>query len=58
MLVFLPLTFQALANVLGCDSAPCEESASAEGFKDVPQYMLTNTAFWINGCLRTARGLC
>lgn len=51
LLVFLPLNFQAVANVLGCDSAPCEESAQAEGFTTVPQYMLTNTAFWLNGCL-------
>ena len=31
LLVLLPLSLQALANILGCDASPCEEAASSEG---------------------------
>ncbi|CAE8600350.1 unnamed protein product [Polarella glacialis] len=51
VLVFMPLNFEALANVLGCDGLPCEESWVAEGFSSMPQYIVTNTLMWSHGIL-------
>jgi len=51
LLVFLPLLFDCSANILGCDDGPCEASAQSEGYASVPQFMLTNTACWVQGCL-------
>lgn len=49
LLVFLPLNFEALANVLTCDEAPCDEFARNEGYSSVAAGMLTNATNWLFG---------
>jgi len=47
ILVFMPLNFASLANVLGCDNAPCKDAAVYEGYSgNVPEFMLTNGLSW------------
>mmetsp|Transcript_32498 Transcript_32498/g.75108 ORF Transcript_32498/g.75108 Transcript_32498/m.75108 type:complete len:539 (-) Transcript_32498:54-1670(-) len=45
-ITFLPFTFCSLVSVLGCDGNLCWDSARREGFRSVPQYMLTNAVSW------------
>ncbi|CAE8620496.1 unnamed protein product [Polarella glacialis] len=50
VLVFLPLNFEALANVLGCDGVPCEEAwVAEEGFSSMPEYIASNALSWCEG---------
>lgn len=53
LLVFLPLTFSAAANVWGCDGMPCADAAEAELGKGAPvaQQMATNALAWAVGIL-------
>ena len=46
LLAYLPLIFYSTVNVLGCDNAACEESASAYGYKSVTQYVVFQAALW------------
>uniref|UniRef100_A0A7S2VRL0 Transmembrane protein n=1 Tax=Zooxanthella nutricula TaxID=1333877 RepID=A0A7S2VRL0_9DINO len=48
-LAFMPLMFESLANVIGCDSMPCEMSYNSEGYASIPHFMLTNAAMWCFG---------
>lgn len=51
LIVLLPLTFSAAANVLGCDEMPCEVATEVELGQDatVAQQMITNMLAWAVG---------
>lgn len=51
LLVFMPFTFESLNSIFGCDGAPCEESATLQGYSSTAQYQLTNAASWMAGVL-------
>lgn len=51
LLVLLPMLFDSIANVLGCDGMPCDVSSISEGYNSVRQYMITNSLCWTVGCL-------
>lgn len=49
LLVFLPLLFESMADILNCDGAECREFAESEGYTSVVEGMLNNTVGWVLG---------
>eukprot|EP00435_Cladocopium_sp_Y103_P045584 s1134_g13.t1 len=48
---FLPLMFNSMVSILGCDGFDCEISARQQGYASVEQYMGMNVAMWAMACL-------
>lgn len=48
---FLPLMFNSMVSILGCDGFECEISARQQGYASVQQYMGMNAAMWAMACL-------
>eukprot|EP00929_Paragymnodinium_shiwhaense_P045866 TRINITY_DN23390_c0_g1_i2.p1 TRINITY_DN23390_c0_g1~~TRINITY_DN23390_c0_g1_i2.p1 ORF type:complete len:606 (+),score=70.87 TRINITY_DN23390_c0_g1_i2:129-1946(+) len=48
-LVFLPLIFESVANVLNCDGFDCVSGAEAEGYTSAYAFMATNATNWLIG---------
>eukprot|EP00401_Gymnodinium_catenatum_P005764 CAMPEP_0117496530 /NCGR_PEP_ID=MMETSP0784-20121206/20705_1 /TAXON_ID=39447 /ORGANISM="" /LENGTH=532 /DNA_ID=CAMNT_0005291505 /DNA_START=48 /DNA_END=1647 /DNA_ORIENTATION=+ len=48
-LVFLPLIFEAVANILNCDGFDCTQGAVAEGYSSALVFMMTNATNWFFG---------
>eukprot|EP00747_Dinoflagellata_sp_TGD_P005714 gnl/TRDRNA2_/TRDRNA2_114755_c0_seq1.p1 gnl/TRDRNA2_/TRDRNA2_114755_c0~~gnl/TRDRNA2_/TRDRNA2_114755_c0_seq1.p1 ORF type:complete len:142 (-),score=10.24 gnl/TRDRNA2_/TRDRNA2_114755_c0_seq1:44-469(-) len=45
------MIFMSTADVIDCDNSPCPESAKAQGYSSVSQYMIVNSAMWAVGNL-------